>query len=409
MSASLGASATQTVVVANIAEFNLDNVRGHYTPGEWAMWIRAGNELADMAAFGGGSAALLIVPEGLDRGWLSDLNADLGWSLEAVSPESRSGRLLDDALADDAFMSTLARRLSRSSCRVEAWGATEGLLRFVDALRALGVLTQCLAPTRDRLWTVSYLDGKLALNDVASRLPELRIPASWVAVDYPQLMGMAGALSEAGRSFVVKSNAGVGGFGMFAALDPDRRESARTIEQLTVAIDEEPIFREGPFVVQEWLLSADDRLRPTYDGIVGADGEVETVGVGGMLIDGCFYRGVVVGEVPLAKKTLDQCRELGERVGQIAGELGYRGWFDVTLCWAMTRRSMRLRSTLGVPARLMRSASCRPGSGRTEGSGAPSPTTTCSFIPALAPTGVRSRPRWILGRMSGGGPQSCVR
>ncbi len=318
----------RSLVIGNVTEFNHSHVRGLFVPSEWAMWRRAGDELADMAAFWGGDDKVLLVPRGTDREWLGDLGEDLGWTLDLVEPRPTTGRLLDDAVSDAASMARLADLLPET-VTVEAWGATASLLRFNGALRAMGVDARLRAPHADKLWTVGYLDSKLALDDLAQRVPELRVPASYTAVTYEHLLGLAKAMIAEARPFVVKSNVGVGGFGMFADPDPDPLDEAATLDDLVAALGAEPIFREGPFLVQEWKRTAPGTLHPTFNGIVRGVDDVESVGVGGMLVDECVYRGVVVGEEPVAAPALADATRVGRAVGMAASCLGFRGWYDV--------------------------------------------------------------------------------
>lgn len=311
-------------MVANLTEFNQNNVRGHFTPGEWRMWRRAGDALTDMAAFWGGSDKVLLVPAGVDRRWLGDLAAQMRWDIDVVEPTPRTGRLLEDTLQDQECMARLVALLP-GPAKLEAWGATPAVAPLASALRAAGVPLEVPLPAADAQWSVAYLDGKLALDDLARWVPELTVPRSYTATTFDQLLGLVRAMVAQGRPFVAKSNVGVGGFGTFAVPDP----TSESVEELIEAIDDEPVFREGPYLVQEWVRAVPAALRPTYDGIVTVTGDVETVGVGGMLIDGCTYRGVAVGDLPLADAVIARVMRVGEAVGRAAAALGYVGWYDV--------------------------------------------------------------------------------
>jgi hypothetical protein len=315
----------RNLVISNVTEFNQNNVRGLYVPSEWEMWRRAGDDLSDMAAFWAGPDKVLLAPPGTDRPWLEDVQDALGWTIDLVEPPALTGRLLDDTLLSPPTLGRLVDLVDGGAV-IEPWGATIGVLRLDAALYAAGVRTSLPAPAPESLWTVNYLDSKLALQDLGQRIADLNVPAALTATSFDHLLGMVRLRVADRRPFAVKGNVGVGGFGMFAAVEPDWN---LVIAELVEAIGDEPIFREGPFLIQDWVASPPDELRPTYDGIVDRHGHVVDVGVGGMLIDGCTYRGVTVGDTPLADSVVQQARQAGRAVGECASALGYRGWYDV--------------------------------------------------------------------------------
>jgi hypothetical protein len=315
----------RTLAIGNITEFNQNNVHGPFAPAEWEMWRRAGDELADMAAFWGGDETVLLVPGGGDRSWVAHVEEQMGSRVVVVEPRRTTGNLLEDVLLDADAMAQLAT-LGDGGFAIEPWGATPGLLRLDAALRASGVVTQLVAPTHESLWTVGYLESKLAVDDMARWIPDLHAPRSHTATTFDQLLGLVGMMARDARPFVAKSHVGVGGFGMYAASAPGT--VANEVAALSAAIADEPIFREGPFIVQEWIASDPTLMRPTFDAVVTEHG-VELIGVGGMLIDGCRYQGVAVGDLPLAAETVAKVERVGTAVGQFAAELGFRGWYDV--------------------------------------------------------------------------------
>lgn len=278
-----------------------------------------------MAAFWGGDDKVLLAPAGTDRAWLEDVEDQMRCRIQLVEPAQRPGLVLGDTLASPGDLARLVDALD-DEVRIEPWGTTPEVLQLDSALQAHGIVTRRTGPDAEDLWTVGYLDSKLALQDLASRIQGLRVPRSHVALSYEHLVGLAEMMVARHHSFVVKSNVGVGGFGTFIAADVSKDS---VIEDLFAAMDDEPVFREGPFLVQDYVESAPNALKPTYDGIVHGSDTVETVGVGGMVIDGATYRGVAVGEIPLPVPVLAEAEAVGRAIGRFAGQLGYRGWFDV--------------------------------------------------------------------------------
>lgn len=319
----------RTLAIGNIAEFNESTRREVFSPPERESWLRASDELTDMAAFWGGSNKVMLVPPTVDRGWLEHVCERMAWTIEVVEPARVSGLVVQDALIDSATLKRLAELLGGGAA-LAPWGMTANVLRLNAALQALGVETEFLAPAPRDLWSVRYLDGKLALMDLATWLPDLRVPAGYTAVNFEHCLGLVGMMVRARTGFVVKSNVGVGGFGTFiGAAEGELGDEERALRALHEAIDGEPMFREGPLLVQEYVHSAEATLRPTYDGFVHGPDDVRDVGVGGMLVDGTSYRGVVVGEVPLPGEALVEAKRIGRAVGRVAGALGFRGWYDV--------------------------------------------------------------------------------
>jgi|GEM_PF-4201881 len=318
----------RSIVVGNLTEYNASSRRERGSPYERELWRRGSDDLSDMAAFWGGDDKVVIAPSGIDHAWIDDLGRRLDWRIDVVEPRPHSGSVLDDLLLDDAAMRGLVSLLA-GPVSVEPWGTTPGTIRLLAALRAHGIAATSVEPARERLWTVGYLDGKVALDDLAATCPDLTVPAYATAVDFEQLLGLVDVAIEQRRPFVVKSNVGVGGFGTFIA-DPDliiRADEVRA--RLLEAIGEEPVFREGPFIVQDWIAADAGELRPTFDGEVRLDGSVRVVGVGGMIVDEAVYRGVAVGAIGLDDDVVTLAIRVGEQVGRRAAELGYAGWYDV--------------------------------------------------------------------------------
>jgi hypothetical protein len=69
----------------------------------------------------------------------------------------------------------------------------------------------------------------------------------------------------------------------------------------------------------------------TYDGVVGAGGEVHDVGVAVMDVQGTAYRGATAGPGVVPDPLAEAAARFGHAVGREVAAAGYRGWFDVDL------------------------------------------------------------------------------
>lgn len=317
------------IVVGNLTEYNAAGRLGQFTPHERELWRRGSDELSDMAVFWGGDDKLLVAPSGVDHAWLSHVSGALRWRIDVVEPEPVTGSVLDDLMLDERALRELTNH-AEGRVAIEAWGATAGVLRLQALLGAHGVTATYDGPPVDRLWTVRYLDGKLVVPDLAAGAPEIVVPHSVTAVDYDQMLGLVRHSVRADRGFAVKSNAGVGGFGTFLA-PPSlvARGEAAVVQELLEAMGDEPVFREGPFQLQDWVEPHASHPYPTFNGEVSGDGSVHVVGVGSMLVEEASYRGVAVGDVGLADEIVAETTRMGLAVGRRAAEIGYVGWFDV--------------------------------------------------------------------------------
>ncbi|MBP2320507.1 hypothetical protein JOF56_000892 [Kibdelosporangium banguiense] len=95
----------------------------------------------------------------------------------------------------------------------------------------------------------------------------------------------------------------------------------------------------GDVLLEEYVEGSGSYRNPTFDAVIGSDGEVHPVGVGLMDVDETSYRGVTVGLDVLPEPLTGTAVGFGVAVGRVLAQEGYRGWYDVDF---VTDRSGRL-------------------------------------------------------------------
>jgi len=125
------------LIVPNVADFNLRHPRSALDPATRASYIAAGSARADQCVFWSTGSRVLVLPQGVDRQWLSDVHSALGADLPPViSPAPGTGLLVPQLLLDPVALAGLRRHLAECrKIRLLSWGATEDLFILLKGER----------------------------------------------------------------------------------------------------------------------------------------------------------------------------------------------------------------------------------------------------------------------------------
>ncbi|MFC5833549.1 hypothetical protein [Nonomuraea insulae] len=313
------------VLIPNHAEFNIRHPALRLGTATETVFTNLGLELADQCAFWSSDHRILILPQGLDPLWFQDVHDVLGLTPPpVVSLGRRTGLPLRDLLHDGHALAELRHRLAgHDQVRLLAWGATPELYLLQAMVSGWGHEAELDCTPQDHYWASLYLDGKLSCVDLAQRVPGLRVPNGVTVTCHEELRGALETLLARRGQAIVKSPLGVGGAGS-AVIRSDRRGLAG----FWTTAHREPFFNSFPLVVQEYVERAPDMGCPAADLFIDGKGIGQVV-LSCMTVDGHRFRNVVVGARSIAAGYAEQTCELGQAVGAVAYELGFRGWFCV--------------------------------------------------------------------------------
>jgi hypothetical protein len=112
-----------SLILPNIAEFNLRNPAFRPDPAVEQRLAAVGSALADQAVFWDDGSRVLVLPAGLDRQWFADVHEVLGIAEPpVVSPAPRSGFLVRDLLHDGVALAEVRAALAgRETVRLKCW------------------------------------------------------------------------------------------------------------------------------------------------------------------------------------------------------------------------------------------------------------------------------------------------
>ncbi|MFJ4653274.1 hypothetical protein ACIP5Y_18585 [Nocardia sp. NPDC088792] len=309
------------LIIPNNAEFNLRNFPPRFDRAAEANFIAAGDMLSDQAVFWSTGPRVLVLADGTDPEWFADVHRVLEVDPPpVVSPVRRTGRLVEDLLADESALDELRELLTSLRVRILCVGMAPAMYRLLATIQGWGIEVELDGPAQDDYWASVYLDNKLSCLDLAGRIPGFRVPPGVTVTTPMELEGALGALVRGGGQVIVKSMHGVSGDGSVvvgpAGVSPDT---------FWANAFHDPFLRTYPLLVQSYLDHAPDAGCPAVDILVTETG-VESVVLSTMTVDVKRYESVAVGESCVPADLRAPLRTLGHEVGKAAHTLGYRGW-----------------------------------------------------------------------------------
>ncbi|MEV0193220.1 hypothetical protein AB0I39_32395 [Kitasatospora purpeofusca] len=344
----------RAVHVGNVADFNEQFLREPSSRGRFAVGRSAAVSFgADRSAVGRSAAerrvdrlrrahhyaglavgyspepAALVLPAEVDRVWIDWLARELDWGPVELFDGIAPGGTVAEALA---ARPALAERIATGPEPVLFWGRTPD--------RGEG----------PELAAVRRYEAKDAAHALFTALaqdhPGVRVPGQEPA-DTPRAAARRLAARAArGRTTVLKSPHGVGGYGTVVVTPEEVSAAGGARRLLRRLVREDVLPSGGPLLLEEYVdggPAATGRLRDlTFDAVIGADGRVHPVGVGEMAVDGTSYRGVTVGPGVVPPGAAATAGRFGLAVGERLAEAGHRGWYDVDF---VTDRERRLAPT----------------------------------------------------------------
>lgn len=313
------------LVVPNIVEFNLRHPAVNVGPAIVSRFARRGGVLVDQSVFWTFGPRVLLLPAGWSPNWLTNVHAALGVAEPpVVSPSTMTGMVVRDLLSDGRAQALLRERLAgRRSVRLVAWGATPELYLLASVVTGWGFEVRIDGTGERDYWASLYLDSKASCQDLAGYVPEMKVVQSFTAGSLPELRGALEVVLRDGRRALVRSSYGVGGEGSAVV-----SSEGRGIESFWNTMHREAMLGELPLVVQPYLEHATTTPCPAVDLLIG-DAGVERIETSAMTVDRFRFQSVVVGRNALSSRTAERVLRLGNRIGDVAHSLGFRGWFCV--------------------------------------------------------------------------------
>ncbi len=326
-----------SIVIANIAEFNRRAMATNFSQYEFAAWDAASVALTDMSLFWCGDDKVVVLPRRPDQTFLSDLTKVLGYkNIRVVCPNTTSHSICDDIVNDKKLFETLVQIIQNSDKpKIISWGATAQFYSLLNELALTGVnFVVPEIPESSNYWTALYFESKSGFREFATRkTPVLKIPEGFVCGNKDVALDAIAYFSNNNRGFVLKANYGTGGF---STMCYPANQMSRGFEQLRKEAEHRMAFDHfwdnPPVIIEEHIPGVGNSLplSLTIDFCINQDGFLSKMGCGKMIMRrNWLYTGIHCGEGVLDTDTEEWMTRAGFHIGEEMAKKGYRGWFDV--------------------------------------------------------------------------------
>jgi hypothetical protein len=312
------------LIIPNMAEYFLRNPAVQLSGPHFEEIVRFGGTYeTEHAVFWSTADRVLILPEGTNPLWFSDVHAAL--DIEAppvVSPRRKSGLLVRDLLDDGQAQAALrALFAGRDVVRLVYNGPTPDIYRLASVIEGWGLRPEIDGvPERD-YWASIYLDSKVSVLDLAREIPDIRVAHGMSVSNESELRGAVDAMLDRHGKIIARSLYGVAGEGSAVAT-----KGETSLESFYQTLERDSFFRSFPLVVQRFIPHGADVGCPAADILVGPDGVEEIVLCALTVEHGHMFRSVNVGQGALPPVWAERLSNVARQLGEAARRLGYRGW-----------------------------------------------------------------------------------
>ncbi|MBK8078544.1 MAG: hypothetical protein IPK24_24120 [Kineosporiaceae bacterium] len=330
-----------SLVFANHAEFNGQNMQMIFAASEAKVWYEGAADLIDHALFWAQGGALVIVPEEVHPGLLKDVRNFFGTeAIDTLHFPGTSASLCDRIGQDRAGRERMRHWLrGNSNSNLLAWGMTPALASLMRVLEKEELYVQAPGlPSADALWLAQSLDSKPGFRMLAEELghahPEVRVPDGFLLPDLDAALATAeDYFLRSGHSVILKAARGTGGYSTLIAVPSVRpEEQMASLRRLRALARFDTFWQVGSVVVERYISGPDGATPAAYtvDACVNRDGSVSIECFGRMLIhSGKRYEGAVMGRGAVNPALAAQLHEVARIFGRALSKRGFTGLFDI--------------------------------------------------------------------------------
>lgn len=283
-----------------------------------------------------------IAPRKIDSTFVDYVVEVLGAApANLLVPKEHSGQLSEDVMADSQLMANL---MTFNGSKLVSYCSSLPFYRLVKRIEGVAVPE---APVDEDKWqqTVGTFGTKCGLRQALSNQVGVLagiMPIGAVVEGKEAIIAQAIHLARTGKGVVIKTNKGHAGMGV-VIITPQQLKANKS--DLLGFIKHKLVESNGywdkfPAVVEEYI-QTDIKIGggfPNIECLVDEQGRVEVLYSCGMRVDRGVFAGVEICADLLPRQVLDQMHEVGQRLGGLYAQRGYRGYFDVDFMAAMSGR-----------------------------------------------------------------------
>lgn len=295
-------------------------------------WL-SDREFIGLRAEQAGQAVQMLTPHQPPSEFSNFLDSLIPGITESIVPEVHSGQISLDALNNETVLNKLAE-----SATISAYCPSTAVYRLVSKLSDRGaapVLADLPSPSSwEQVSAFSSKDGFRKLIE-SLNLPNLTLSPGEVFDDFETAVEAA-AGRPAGRGVVLKTQKGHSGMGV-AIFTPNKLNgdaSARSQQIRQQLLKDNGFWAKFPIVVEDYI-EPDTTVGggvPNVEGYIDAQGKVKISYFCGMrVLPSGTFAGVEISTNIFSPELTNRLIQIGETVGQVYADHGYRGYFDVDM------------------------------------------------------------------------------
>lgn len=296
------------------------------------VWL-SDREFLGLRAEYAGQDVQMLTPHQPPSEFYEYLESVIPGKTKFIVPQTHSGQISLDALNDEIVLSQLAK-----SDTISAYCPSTALYELMSDLDKRGGVQELIdVPSASSWQTVSAFSSKNGFRQLIESLnmPGLTLSPGQVFNDFEAAVEAAAA-RPAGRGVVLKTEKGHSGMGV-SIFTPNQLSddiSIRTQQIRDQLLAENGFWSKFPIVVEDYIVT-DPSIGggvPNVEGYVDAQGKARVNYFCGMrVLPSGTFAGVEISSDIFSPPVKEKFMQIGETVGQIYAEHGYRGYYDVDM------------------------------------------------------------------------------
>lgn len=283
---------------------------------------------------------VLLSPKPISKEFISYFVSLFGIKhIEILVPKNHSGKICEDAMADENIMKMLVA-IANSSKKLTflAYTTSHSFLELIKALREKGLAIYTPeSPDDDSTWTVNFFGSKSGIRQLAQggRVfePDLRMPEGYICSGINDAAKIAAKKYLKEDGVVIKTYKGHSGLGVLIFRPGDLPFSYDETEaKILEFLSRDAYWDKFPIVIES-LINVNTAIGggfPNAEFKIQKSGEINLLYYCGLRVtkEGVF-KGIEIGDDIFSERVAAQIIDTGFYIGERYAQAGYRGYYDV--------------------------------------------------------------------------------
>lgn len=294
----------------------------------------------DLFALAGEERIVMLSPKPVSQEFINYFVSLFGTKhIEILVPKIHSGKICEDAMADENIMKMLVT-IANSSKKLTflAYTTSHSYLELIKALREKGLAIYTPeSPDDDSTWTVNFFGSKSGIRQLAQggRVfePDLRMPEGYICSGINDAAKIAAKKYIKEDGVVIKTNKGHSGYGVLIFRPGDLPFAYDEVEAKILEILSKDTYWDIFPIIVESLINVNNSIGggfPNVEFKIQKSGEINLLYYCGLRVtkEGVF-KGIEIGDDIFSERVAAQIIDTGFYIGERYAQTGYRGYYDV--------------------------------------------------------------------------------